>query len=114
MDSEGHILPVGEKWVPDNDVTDTDFKFIANNVTDNVTDNVTEKSTAEKRRDEMLHCMRLDPKVTTENLANILHVSRMTVSRDINLLCSQNRLEREGDDHGGRWVVIESIRETEV
>ena len=91
MDKEGHILPVGEVWKPD--VTDN-----VTDVTDNVTDNVIDTSTADKRREEMLRLMKLDKKITTENLANILHVSRMTISRDINLLRSRNRLTRDGDD----------------
>ena len=104
MDKDGHILPVGEVWQPD--VTD--------NVTDNVPDvpdNVTDKSTAEKRRDEILNLMRLDKKITYDNLANILHVSRMTVARDIDLLRSQNKLMREGEDHGGIWVVLKGSME---
>ena len=51
--------------------------------------------------------MKLNPKVTTENLANILHVSRMTISRDINLLRTNGKLTRDGDDFGGKWIVIE-------
>ena len=117
MDKEGHILPVGEVWKPD--VTDnvidlySDNQSVAKNdaesVTDNVTDNdtdVTDKSTAEKRREEMLRLMKLDKKITYDSLANILHVSRMTIARDIDLLRSQNKLIREGEDHGGSWVVI--------
>ena len=90
-----HALCLYEVW--ESDVTD--------NVTD-VTDNVTEISTAEKRREEMLRLMKLDKKITTENLANILHVSRRTIARDIDLLRSQNRLMRDGDDFGGSWRVI--------
>lgn len=117
MDKEGHILPVGEVWKPD--VTDnvidlySDNQSVAKNdaesVTDNVTDNdtdVTDKSTAEKRREEMLRLMKLDKKITYDSLANILHVSRMTIARDIDLLRSQNKLIREGENHGGSWVVI--------
>ena len=124
MDKEGHILPVGEVWKSDViDITDNDADINADNkdvtknvadiVTDNVTDNVTDvtenvadTSTAEKRREEMLRLMKLDKKITYDNLANILHVSRMTVARDIELLRSQNRLMREGEDHGGSWVVL--------
>ena len=62
------------------------------------TENVTEKAIAEKRRDEILRLMKLDKKITYDNIANVLHVSRMTVSRDINLLRSQNRLMREGGE----------------
>jgi predicted HTH transcriptional regulator len=80
---------------------------ITENVTDCVTDYVTEKTTAEKRRDEILRLMKLDKKITYDNLANILHVSRMTISRDINSLRSQNRLMREGGDYNGIWIVNE-------
>ncbi len=58
----------------------------------------------------MLRLIRLDKKITTESLANILHVSRMTISRDINLLRSQDRLLREGSDYGGHWIVIEESK----
>lgn len=96
MDNKGHILPVGEVWKPD----------VTEDVTENVTEDIAEISTAEKRREEMLRLMKLDKKITTEHLANILHVSRMTISRDINLLRSQNRLLRDGDDFGGSWIVL--------
>ena len=112
MDKEGHILPVGEVWKPDvtenvTDVSDNVTENVTENITENVTENVTEKTTAEKRRDEILRLMKLDKKITYDNLANVFHVSRMTVSRDINLLRSQNRLMREGGDYDGSWIVIE-------
>ena len=102
MDKEGHFLPVGEDWMPDviDDVTDevagTDdvISGSANDVTDGVTDIVTDGNTAEERRAEMLHLMRLTPKITMDNLANILHVSRMTISRDINHLRANGKLKR--------------------
>lgn len=95
-DTCGGYIVVGEVWRAD--VTDDD--------TDNDTD-VTVKSTAEDRRDEILRLMKLDKKITYDNLANILHVSRKTIARDIELLRSQNKLMREGEDHGGSWIVIE-------
>lgn len=115
MDKEGHILPIGEVWSPDvidnvtDEVTVTDDVMGggASDVTDDVTDNVTDGNVAEKRRAELLHLMRLTPKITMDNLVNILHVSRMTISRDINLLRARGKLRREGDDRSGRWVVIE-------
>ena len=76
------------------------------NGTDNGTD-VTDISTAESRRDEILRLMKLNPNITYENLMNILHISRRTIARDIDLLRSQCKLKREGDDHGGVWVVID-------
>ena len=108
MDKEGHILPVGEVWKPDvtENVTDVSDN-VTENGTESGTENVTEKSTAKKRRDEMLRLMKLDRKITTDNLANILHVSRRTIARDIDLLRSQNRLMREGGDYDGSWIVLE-------
>ena len=122
MDKEGHILPVGEIWTPDvtDDVTDKmigndgvmgdDANSVTDNVTDvtdDVTDNVTDGNTAERRQAELLHLMRLTPKITMDNLVNILHVSRRTIARDIKFLRANGKLRRDGDDRSGRWVVIE-------
>ncbi|MBQ6275418.1 MAG: HTH domain-containing protein [Bacteroidales bacterium] len=122
MDKDGHILPLGEVWRPDVtedgtdngtdklNVTDADTERVIGDVTENVTENVTEGGTdisaAEKRRSEILRLMKLDSKITTDYLANILYVSRRTIARDIDLLRSQNKLKRDGDDFGGNWVVL--------
>lgn len=108
MDKEGHILPVGEVWKPDvtENVTDVSDN-VSDNGTDNGTESGTEESTAEKRRGEILRLMKLDKKITYDNLVNTLHVSRRTIARDIDLLRSQNKLMREGGDYDGKWIVIE-------
>jgi predicted HTH transcriptional regulator len=85
------------------DVTD-----VTENVTENsadVTENVTEISSADKRRKELIQIMRKAPKITTDSIANMLSVSRMTVSRDINYLTSKGKLSREGGDKFGIWIV---------
>jgi predicted HTH transcriptional regulator len=51
--------------------------------------------------------MRQTPKITIENLANILSVSRKTISRDVNYMLSNGLIEREGGDKGGIWIVKE-------
>jgi DeoR/GlpR family transcriptional regulator of sugar metabolism len=71
----------------------------------NVTENVTELSPADKRRKEIIQIMRKAPKITTNGIANMLNISRMTVSRDINYLTSNGKLSRQGGDKGGIWVV---------
>ena len=108
MDKEGHILPVGEVWKPDvtENVTDVSDN-VSDNGTDNGTESGTEESTAAKRRGEILRLMKLDKKITYDNLVNTLHVSRRTIARDIDLLRSQNKLIREGGDYDGKWIVIE-------
>ena len=82
---------------------------VMDNVTDEVvgTDDVTDGNTAEKRLAELLHLMRLTPKNTMDKLVNILHVSRMTISREINRLSANVKLKREDYDRSGRWFVIE-------
>lgn len=107
MDKDGHILPVGEVWTSDDTDNVTDGTVNVTDVTDNVTDNVTDGNTAEKRRAEMMHLMRLTPKISTDYLANVLHVSRRTIARDINFLREQGKLRRDGDDRSGVWVVLE-------
>ena len=117
MDKDGHILPVGEVWTPDvtDNVTDgtvngTDGTVNGTDGTVNGTDathNVTDGFTAEKRRREMMHLMQITPKITMDNLVNILHISRRTIARDINFLKANGKLRRDGDDRSGIWVVLE-------
>ena len=77
------------------------------NGTENGTENGTGVSTSEKRHGEILRLMKLNKKITYDNLVNTLHVSRRTIARDINILRSQNKLLREGSDYDGNWVIIE-------
>jgi ATP-dependent DNA helicase RecG len=131
MDKEGHVLPVLKENVAENntDVTEnvTENVDVSENVTENstsvtendtdVTENVTEKSdgvenssklsSANKRRIEIIQIMRKIPKITTDNIANMLSVSRMTVSRDISYLMNNGKLSRDGGDKGGVWVIKE-------
>ena len=93
MDKDGHILPVEE------------IRKNNQNVTDNVTDNVT-VSTIERRRSEILRLMAMNPKITIDNLANILHVSRRTILRDTSTLQNIGKIVREGEDFGGKWIVL--------
>lgn len=50
--------------------------------------------------------MKISPRITTGTLANALNVSRRTIQRDIGELCANSKLTRDGDDHGGKWIVI--------
>jgi ATP-dependent DNA helicase RecG len=119
MDKDGHVLPILDDNVTENvpenpDVTVKSSNVtenvaenndITSNVTENVAENVAELSSADKRRQEMIQIMRKEPQITTNNIANMLSVSRMTVSRDINHLISNGKLSREGGDKGGSWIV---------
>ena len=69
-----------------------------NNVTENVTEN---------RLLLILEEMKKNTSITTTDLARILHVTRRTIHRDIDLLKQQGLLTRIGPDKGGNWKVIE-------
>ena len=74
----------------------------------NVSENVPENISASKvRQNDILRIVRLSPKITTEEMAQMLHVSRKTISRDLKQLRADKKIRREGDDKGGTWVVIE-------
>jgi len=49
--------------------------------------------------------MAKNSKITIVNLANILHVSKRTILRDTEALQSMGKIEREGKEKGGKWVV---------
>ncbi len=71
---------------------------------DNVTDNVTEN-----RLLLILEEMKKNTSITTTDLAQIFHVTRRTIHRDIDLLKQKGRLTRIGPDKGGHWQVNENI-----
>jgi predicted HTH transcriptional regulator len=62
-------------------------------------------STVDRRRSEILRLMAKNSKITIGNLANILHVSKRTILRDTEALQSMGKIEREGKEKGGKWVV---------
>ena len=117
MDKDGHILPIEEinnvtEFSPNNTLSNNMLQdSLSQNVTDNVTESVTgnnqKGSVLKDRHKEILNWIKNNPKITTENLANLLSVSRMTISRDINILKAENKIKREGDDFGGSWIVVE-------
>ena len=70
---------------------------------ENVTENVTEN-----RLLLILEEMKKNTSITTTDLARILHVTRRTIHRDIDLLKQQGHLTRIGPDKGGYWQVNEN------
>jgi ATP-dependent DNA helicase RecG len=77
------------------------------NVTKNVTKNVTENVT-ENRQSLIMKEIKLNPKVSYDQLCKILGVARMTVYRDIEILKEEGKLKRIGPAKGGYWEIIGS------
>ena len=74
----------------------------SHNVTDNVTENVTEN-----RIIVILNEINLNNKISIDQLAKILKVTRRTIIRDLELMKKQNVIKRIGPDKGGHWEVNE-------
>lgn len=87
------------------DVTEnvTESVEIDANVIENVTANVTEN-----RLNRILELLKINPAITTTELAKQIGVSRMTIYRALEVLKSQDRVLRLGGDRGGRWNVMET------
>ncbi len=69
-------------------------------ISDNVTDNVTDK-----RISQLVELITLNSKISTNRLAKILGVSRMTILRDIDSLKNKNLINRVGTSKGGYWQI---------
>lgn len=53
-----------------------------------------------------MRMIEINPRITTDELSEILKVSRKTISRDLILLARENRLMREGGAFGGKWIIL--------
>ncbi len=68
-----------------------------NNVTDNVTD----------REFSILIGIKQNNKITTQQLAKLLNVTKRTILRDIEKLKNKNKLNRIGDEKTGYWQLCD-------
>ena len=68
-----------------------------------VTD-VTEKVTDIEAK--ILELISDDPSITTSTLANILSVTRKTISTHIKIMKKNNVIERVGSDSKGYWKIL--------
>ncbi len=60
----------------------------------------------DNRRQIIMRMIEINPRITTDELSEILKVSRKTISRDLILLARENRLMREGGAFGGKWIIL--------
>ncbi len=88
--------------------TKDNFLNNKNNVTENVTENVTNNVT-ENRTERILKIIGENNKITTTEIAKIIGVTRMTISRDIEFLKENGLLQRIGPDKGGFWKVTNGL-----
>ena len=74
----------------------------AGNVTENVTENVTNK-----RYDLILKLLKINNKITVDEIAKRLNVTKRTIIRDIEKMKNNKLIERIGPAKGGHWEIIE-------
>ncbi|MDZ7742726.1 MAG: ATP-binding protein [Bacteroidota bacterium] len=80
--------------------------YSSQHVTENVTEDVT-KNVTESRLTLIMNEMKLNPKISYNQLSKILNVARMTVFRDIERLKEDGRIKRIGPAKGGHWEIIQ-------
>lgn len=66
----------------------------------------TQKST-QKSTQKILDLIRVDPYVTTQEMADSIGIIRRTVAKHIKSLQERGVIKRIGPDKGGHWEVVE-------
>jgi len=85
--------------------TDSFWVTIDTNLLSNVVENVTENVT-ENRQGLIKKLIERNPEITTTKLSKELNVSRMTISRAIEILKQSGEIKRSGSAKGGHWEII--------
>lgn len=73
--------------------------------TNDSTQNSTKLST-QKRRERVFEMIQADNYISAKSIAEALDVSERTVQNDISKLKEEKRLDREGSDRGGRYIIL--------
>lgn len=101
----------------------TTFKVVVHNAEyvakpedfkDNVSGNVSggrkaQKVIADARRDAIINLIKQNKDCSISKIAELMNVSSRTISRDIDKLKAEKRLQRIGDENTGCWKVLDNI-----
>ncbi len=80
-----------------------------NNITNdtvNVGDDEIQNTISEKRIKLIMFLISNDPKITIDEITELLNASKITIRRDLQKLQKQNKLMRIGADKNGYWKII--------
>lgn len=82
-----------------------------NNLLDNremqIKDNAETEKSSQKSSQKILELLKQNENITTEELANLLGISRRAVAKQIASLKEKEKIRRIGPDKGGHWEVLE-------
>ena len=91
------------------------FHTTTTNVVDDVVDSVVDvarnvvkanRTQISDRQVSILELMILKPTISATELSQRFSITSRTIQRDIAKIKKLGLIEREGDDHGGKWIVI--------
>lgn len=63
--------------------------------------NINEEKSSQKSSQKILELIRKNPQITTNEMAEILSISRRAIAKQIAGLKAENKLRRVGADNGG-------------
>ena len=86
-----------------------DVRFSVSGTQDGTQDGTTE-TTPQKSSQKVLELISVDDKITTQEMADKLEISRRAVAKTIAKLQSAGILRRVGPDKGGHWEIIPTNR----
>lgn len=67
---------------------------------------VESKEKIEKSKEKIMRFISENPQITTNQLAELIHLSIAGVEKNLRQLKEQNLIRRVGPDKGGHWEVI--------
>ena len=111
------------RMVPQKSSFHTTTTNVVDNVVDNVADNVVDvarnvvkanRTQISDRQVSILELMILKPTISATELSQRFSITSRTIQRDIAKIKKLGLIEREGDDHGGKWIVIIKPKEADA
>ena len=111
------------RMVPQKSSFHTTTTNVVDNVVDNVADNVVDvarnvvkanRTQISDRQVSILELMILKPTISATELSQRFSITCRTIQRDIAKIKKLGLIEREGDDHGGKWIVIIKPKEADA
>jgi len=103
--AKGEIMSFSESEVIDNDpekTTDNQYKTKTTKPDDPEND---PENMVAKRHKVILNFIKMNPKISRKEIAEILKFSDATIKRDLQQLKSEGIIERVGGDRGGYWRI---------
>ena len=112
--AKGEIMSFSENDVVEIKIDNQrDTKTKQENVVENVVENIPDNM-ANKREKAIVNFIRMNHRISANEIAELLKVNIRTVQRDINQLKANGVLKRIGSERGGHWEIIKNSSTTRL